>query len=179
MRAPVKRGCLVVVALIVVAVVVAAIALHPFYAMPPESTGELDIKVAEFQKVANEMQNRPKADRELLNALADDLYKVGLVVKDKPTIDACPPYDLARLKTMEPQLKQYLAFDERLHALTDHGPVIQQDFGIDSDLPNFSGIRALGNWELAAAVLDLQEGRREEGSDYKNEMKSRMSKALA
>ena len=54
MRAPVKRGCLVVVALIVVAVVVAAIALHPFYAMPPESTGELDIKVAEFQKGTKE-----------------------------------------------------------------------------------------------------------------------------
>ncbi len=154
-----KKAALGVLVILAVVIIAAAIILHPYYAMPPESKEALKAKLAEYQQVASAMQNRPPAGRRALDALANDLYGKK---SEKPWSDSCPAYDLERLKKLAPQMSTFLAFDARFRAMVDHGLVIQQEFRPDADLPNFSGPRWLTYWELAAAVLDLQQGHRDE-----------------
>jgi hypothetical protein len=151
-----KKIALALLILFVIAAIVAAILLRPYYEMPPEPVEILDAKLAEYEKIAEAVKARPKADREAIDAM---LAEYGEVLKEglkEIQPGDCPHYDAAKLVGKSKSYELTRAAHERLAAINDGGLIYQFSMDWKDDILNFSELRAVFYWEQALAVLEVE-----------------------
>jgi hypothetical protein len=130
--------------------------------MPPGNLADLDAALATYQTVARDMERRPKTDRLALDALFADLRPIFADDATNPGGNGCPAYDAKRLAALETRFNELRPFFDRFEAVSAGGPVLQIDTaGYFRHDPDFKTARELVSWELAAAIVDFDQGQRD------------------
>ena len=160
MRPAIKRTLLIIVLVLGLLILAAAVFLYPYYRMPPESKSQLDAALATYQAAGREMAARPKADREALETLIQEVKPLLEKQKDWPKGEGCPPYDVKQLLEQESIIKQLQSYGTRFQAMMYSHFTLQQDADMDAEIMQFTFIRQFIYWLLGGAVLDFQQGRR-------------------
>jgi hypothetical protein len=152
-----------VILLPIVFVVVIYLAYPYFIKMPPVSTEELDAKLADYKKIAEEMESRPRDDREALDLLIElvggQLHRTW---GEPPRSDG--DWDYAKLEANTEALYVVRQADWRFDRILKDGFVLysKPDFPPE---PYEDYLFALVRWELAVAALDLQHGNADDAYD--------------
>jgi len=162
MRSIVKKIFLGVIAVFGILLLVAAIFFYPYYRMPAESKEMLNARLLIYQAAAKEMSDRPKDARNALERLITDLMPVIAKEDENLAGKDCPSYDLQHIKTLEPIIREFQPFDTRFQAIVKDRLVLQQDADLEANVLHFLEPRRFVEWELAAAILDIEQGRRNE-----------------
>lgn len=145
--------------LLVIAGAIAAIILYPYFKMPPEPKEALDAKLSEYQNILKEASNRPKQDREALDAITLEMKQS--IGKQKLSMEKCPPYTEEFLKVKRLIIDKISAYEDRFAAILDGGLVIQIDGHLLSELPTFDSIHVYINQQFALAVISNKAGEKE------------------
>jgi hypothetical protein len=160
MKPTTKKILKIVLLLLIIALGIAAIVFYPYYRMPPESTEALDAKLAEYQKVAQEMESRPVEDRQAFEALMQSLQPLLQPHKDEArAATACPHYDAAKLAAQESFIRQVNDASAPFDKILAGGLILQQGANVEDDVIDFKYPREFADWQLAAAVLACDQDR--------------------
>ena len=149
-----KKILISLAAVFIIVLVAVAVWLYPYYRMPPESKEELDAQLVRYQAVAEEMASRPKGARLALEALIKDWdmsFEPDSLFPFRK--NACPAFDLNRVRSSESLLLGLRRYDERFEAMLQGGFVLQQDAGLKVVMPEFKTSRYMVYGQLGALAL--------------------------
>jgi hypothetical protein len=122
-----------------------------YFGPPPMSRAEIDATIAELEAIASEIENRPTADREALEAIfkeneswltADEVWPWRW---DSESLSEPPAAYLANLENLK-------RLNAALDAMLEDGLVLQQSMAVGTELSDFVQLRQIMRWETMQSV---------------------------